>query len=46
LEEHGTWVEVPIMDAKAKILPSTWVLQLKTQYSFPNQAQTHLHLQT
>jgi hypothetical protein len=29
LEEHGTWVEVPILDAKAKILPLTWVLQSK-----------------
>jgi hypothetical protein len=29
LEEHGTWVEVPILDAKAKILPLTWVLQCK-----------------
>jgi hypothetical protein len=29
LEEHGTWVEVPISDAKAKILPLTWVLQCK-----------------
>jgi hypothetical protein len=30
LEEHGTWVEVPISDAKAKILPLTWVLQCKS----------------
>jgi hypothetical protein len=29
LEEHQTWVEVPISDAKAKILPLTWVLQCK-----------------
>jgi hypothetical protein len=29
LEEHGTWVEVPISDAKAKILPLTWVLRCK-----------------
>jgi hypothetical protein len=29
LEEHGTWVEVPISDAKAKILPLTWVLRRK-----------------
>jgi hypothetical protein len=29
LEEHGTWVEVPILDAKMKILPLTWVLQCK-----------------
>jgi hypothetical protein len=27
--EHGTWVKVPILDAKAKILPLTWVLQCK-----------------
>ena len=26
LEEHGTWIEVPISDAKDKILPLTWVL--------------------
>jgi hypothetical protein len=29
MEEHGTWVEVPISDVKAKILPLTWVLQCK-----------------
>jgi hypothetical protein len=29
LEEHGTWVEVPILGAKAKILPLTWVMQPK-----------------
>jgi hypothetical protein len=29
LEVHGTWVEVPILDVKAKILPLTWVLQCK-----------------
>jgi hypothetical protein len=29
LQEHGTWVKVPISDAKAKILPLTWVLQCK-----------------
>jgi hypothetical protein len=29
LEVHGTWVEVPISDAKAKILPLTWVLRCK-----------------
>jgi hypothetical protein len=25
-EAHGTWVKVPILDAKAKVLPLTWVL--------------------
>ena len=29
LEEHGTWVEVPILDAKAKILPLTWVIYVR-----------------
>ena len=29
LEQHGTWVEVPIEDAKTKILPLTWVLRRK-----------------
>jgi hypothetical protein len=29
LEEHGTWVEVPILDAKAQILALTWVLRCK-----------------
>jgi hypothetical protein len=29
LEQHGTWDEVPITDAKTKILPLTWVLQGK-----------------
>jgi hypothetical protein len=28
-EAHGTWVKVPILDAKAKILPLTWVLWCK-----------------
>jgi hypothetical protein len=26
LEDHGTWDQVPISDAKTKILPLTWVL--------------------
>jgi hypothetical protein len=26
LEDHGTWEQVPISDAKSKILPLTWVL--------------------
>jgi hypothetical protein len=26
LEDHGTWEQVPISDAKTKILPLTWVL--------------------
>jgi hypothetical protein len=29
LEEHGTCVEVPTSDAKAKIVPLTWVLSCK-----------------
>jgi hypothetical protein len=29
LEEHGTWDEVLISDAKNKILPLTWVLRRK-----------------
>jgi hypothetical protein len=29
LEEHGTWVEVPISDAKANILPLTCILWCK-----------------
>jgi hypothetical protein len=29
LEQHGTWDEVPITDAKTKILPLTWVLRRK-----------------
>ena len=29
LESHGAWVEVPISDAKGKILPLTWVLRIK-----------------
>jgi hypothetical protein len=29
LEDHGTWEQVPISDAKTKILPLTWVLHCK-----------------
>jgi hypothetical protein len=29
LEDHGTWEQVPISDAKSKILPLTWVLCCK-----------------
>jgi hypothetical protein len=29
LEDHGTWEQVPISDAKTKILPLTWVLRRK-----------------
>ncbi|HEY9816673.1 MAG TPA: reverse transcriptase domain-containing protein [Candidatus Obscuribacterales bacterium] len=29
LEAHGTWEEVPISDAKAKILPGTWAGKVK-----------------
>jgi hypothetical protein len=29
LEDHGTWEQVPISNAKAKILPLTWVLRRK-----------------
>ena len=29
LENHGTWEQVPISDAKGKILPLTWVLRRK-----------------
>ena len=29
LEEHGTWDEVSITDAKTKVIPGTWVLRIK-----------------
>jgi hypothetical protein len=29
LEDHGTWEQVPISNAKTKILPLTWVLRCK-----------------
>ena len=29
LEEHGGWDEVPIHDAKKKIIPTTWVFKRK-----------------
>jgi hypothetical protein len=29
LEDHGTWEQVPISDAKTKILPLIWVLRRK-----------------
>jgi hypothetical protein len=29
LEDHGTWEQVPISDAKTKISPLTWVLHRK-----------------
>jgi hypothetical protein len=29
LEDHGTWEQVPISNAKTKILPLTWVLRRK-----------------
>ena len=29
LESKGTWVEVPLSDAKTKILPGTWVFKVK-----------------
>jgi hypothetical protein len=29
LEDHGTWEQVPISNAKTKILPLTWVLYCK-----------------
>jgi hypothetical protein len=29
LESHGTWDEVPITDAKTKIIPGTWVFRRK-----------------
>jgi hypothetical protein len=29
LEDHGTWEQVPISDAKTTILPLTWVLRHK-----------------
>jgi hypothetical protein len=29
LENHGTWEQVPVTDAKTKILPVTWVLRRK-----------------
>jgi hypothetical protein len=29
LEDHGTWEQVPISDAKTTILPLTWVLRRK-----------------
>jgi hypothetical protein len=29
LESHGTWDEVPITDAKTKIIPGTWVCRRK-----------------
>lgn len=30
LERHGTWEEVPISSAKAKIIPVHWIFKLKT----------------
>jgi hypothetical protein len=29
LEDHGTWEQVPISNAKTKILPLTWILHRK-----------------
>ena len=29
LESKGTWIEVPITDAKSRILPGTWVFRVK-----------------
>jgi hypothetical protein len=29
LEDHGTWEQVPVSNAKTKILPLTWVLHCK-----------------
>jgi hypothetical protein len=29
LEDHGTWEQVPISNAKTKMLPLTWVLHYK-----------------
>jgi hypothetical protein len=29
LEDHGIWEQVPISNAKTKILPLTWVLRCK-----------------
>ena len=29
LQKNGTWTEVPITDAKTRILPGTWVFRRK-----------------
>jgi hypothetical protein len=41
LEDHGTWEQVPISNAKTKILPLTWVLCCKQSPDARSRSSRH-----